>query len=102
MHTKDQIVEMLATRDVAIGRALVALHKRQTDDEKLHQNTCKKNGRGFRPCDAFVGSSMAEFYQKNGYITSKQAAYWRKPMKNGQMKIAIYANQLLVVAGETK
>lgn len=102
MYTKDQIVEMLATRDVAIGRALVALYKRQTADEQSAHSTKNNNGRGFRPCDAFVGSSMAEFYQKNGFITSKQAAYWRKPMKNGQMKIAIYANQLLVVAGESK
>lgn len=100
MYTKDQIVEMLATRDVAIGRALVALYNRQTIDEQSNQVTTKQNGAGFRPCDAFVGSSMAQFYQKNGYITQKQAAYWRKPMKNGQMKITIYANQLLVVASE--
>lgn len=97
---KQDIINLLETRDVAIGRALVALYERQTNDEQQSQCTTKQNGRGFRPCDAFVGSSMAQFYLKNKFLTEKQVAYWRKPLSNGQMKIAIYANQLLRVAEE--
>lgn len=54
--------------------------------------------RGFRPCHARMGSSMAEFYNRNGYLSPKQIAYWRVPMKKGGMRIAIYWKQLLAEA----
>jgi hypothetical protein len=41
-----------------------------------------------------MGTSMAKFYQRNGYLTAKQIAYWRARGKQG-MRIAIYWRQLL-------
>ena len=102
MHTKASIVRLLETNDTAVGRALVALNKRQTVDEQYSETTKHNNGRGFRSCDARMGTSMAMFYTRNGYLSPKQLAYWRKPQSNGVMRIAVYANQLLIVAKENQ
>jgi len=95
---KDAIVELLRTNDKAIIRALIVLNERQTIDEQLSTTTKYQNGKGFRPCHARMGTSMAEFFTKNNYLSPKQIAYWRKPNTKGIMRIEIYANQLLKIA----
>lgn len=100
MLTRQGIVELLKTNDRAVARALVALNLRQTQDEQASESTRYHNGQGFRPCHARMGTSMAQFYQRRGYLTDKQISYWRRPMKGGKMKIEIYANQLLAIAQE--
>jgi predicted ArsR family transcriptional regulator len=93
--TKEKVVELLAKNDKAVGRALLRLHQNQTDDEQVTQTVKYRNMKGFRPCHARMGSSMAEFFLNKGYLSPKQAAYWRVCDKNGNMRIGIYANQLL-------
>ncbi len=93
--SKELIIKLLETNDKAVGRALLRLTERQTTDEQLEKDTKYKNGMGFRPCHARVGVEMAEFFQKKGYLTVKQARYWRVKDKKGNMRIGIYANQLL-------
>lgn len=95
--TGTQIVDMLRTNDKAVARALVVLFERQTDDEKATEHTRHHNGRGFRPCHARMGTSMAKFYLQRGFLTPKQIAYWRREGKEG-MRIAIYWRQLLDAA----
>lgn len=95
---KQDIVTLLATNDKAVCRALVVLNERQTADEQISENTKYLNGQGFRPCHARMGSSMVKFLERNGYLTPKQIAYWRMPQKDGKMRIAIYAGQLLAIA----
>lgn len=103
-YTRKDIVDLLTREDElgmhAVGRALVALNKRQNTDEQISEITKYRNYRGFRPCDARVGTSMAKFYSRNGYLTEKQIAYWRRSQKNGVKRIAVYANQLLKVVKE--
>ena len=94
MMTKDQIVHLLETNDKAIARALVVLNDRQTADEQRSQDTKYHNGRGFRPCHAHMGTSMAQFFLRNGFLTPKQIQYWRKTMADGNMRIGIYWKQL--------
>lgn len=98
MVTKFDIVTLLKTRDAAIARALVVLNERQTADEQVSENTKYHNGRGFRPCHARMGTSMAKFFLRNGYLSPKQINYWRALQKDGKMRIEIYAGQLLDVA----
>ena len=98
MLNKDYIVNLLLTNDKAVARALLALTARQTLDEQASEHTKYDNGMGFRPCHARMGTSMAKFYERNGYLSPKQIAYWRKPQKDGKARIEIYANQLLTVA----
>ena len=98
--TKDDIIALLKSNDRAIIRALIVLNDRQTNDEQSTEMTRYRNGRGFRPCHARMGTSMAQFYLRNSFLSPKQIAYWRKPMRDGKMRIEIYAGQLLEVAKE--
>lgn len=91
---KEHIIKLLETNDKAVIRALVVLNARQTPNEQSSQMTVQNNGRGFTPYHAFMGTSMANFYAKTGFLTDKQIAYWRKPNAKGRMKIAMYWKQL--------
>jgi hypothetical protein len=93
--TADAIVNLLATNDRAVGRALIVLRNRQTADEQVSESTKHHNNRGFRPCHARMGTSMANFFERAGYLTPKQVAYWRTKEKTGKMRIAIYWRQLM-------
>ena len=97
--SKTEIVELLRNSDKAIGRALIVLKDRQTSDEQASETTRHLNGRGFRPCHARMGVSMAKFYERTGYLSPKQLAYWRKEGKEG-MRLAIYWGQLAEAAAE--
>ena len=98
MLNKEQIVKLLATNDKAVARALLVVNGNQTANERSAEATINRNGEGFRPCHARMGTSMAQFYEKRGYLTEKQVAYWRKTDKTGAMRIAIYWRQLAEAA----
>lgn len=98
MVNKSEVINLLRTNDKAIARALVVLADRQTIDEQVSESTKYHNNRGFRPCHARMGTSMAKFFKARGYLSPKQIAYWRAAMKTGQMRIEIYAGQLLDAA----
>lgn len=93
--TANDIVNLLTNNDKAVGRALLVLRNRQTADEQVSESTKHHNNRGFRPCHARMGTSMANFFEKTGYLTPKQVAYWRTKEKTGKMRIAIYWRQLM-------
>jgi hypothetical protein len=97
---KTEIIELLQRNDKAIARALVVLNERQTESEQATQDTKYDNGVGFTPADARMGTSMAQFYSKRGYLTEKQLAYWKKPNVRGVWRICKYAGQLLEIAME--
>lgn len=97
---RDHIVRLLETNDKAVARALLVLNARQTADERATEATRHDNGRGFRPCHARMGTSMAQFYSRNGYLSEKQVAYWRKRDRAGNMRIGIYWKQLIEAAIE--
>ena len=95
MHNKDSIVKLLKTDDRAVARALLVLNERQTQDEQATENTRYLNGRGFRPCHARLGTSMAKQFANKGWLSKKQIDYWRVLDKAGNMRIGIYWAQLL-------
>ena len=95
MLSKDELLNLLKTNDKAVARALVVLNNRQTADEQAAQGTRYLNGMGFRPCHARMGTSMAKFYERTGYLTPKQVAYWRTADKSGSMRIGLYWRQIL-------
>jgi hypothetical protein len=96
--TGTDIVNLLKTNDAAVERALVRLYHRQTSDEQVDQDVKVRNMRGFRPCHARMGSSMAQQILNGRRLSERQIAYWRVPMKKGGMRIAIYWRQLLAEA----
>jgi hypothetical protein len=95
VHTVESIKTLLAMNDRAVGRALVVLNNRQTIDEQQTESTRHSNGRGFNGCDAKIGTSCAKYFLKNGTLSPKQLAFWRKITKSGRSKIEIYSRQLL-------
>lgn len=95
MWTKDTIVALLDSNDKAVGKALIHLRNRQTADERVQEHTKYDNGRGFKPCHARMGTSMANFFERNGYLSAKQVAYWRVREATGNSRIGCYWKQLL-------
>ena len=95
---KHYIAQLLQNNYKAIIRALIVLNERQTRDEQASEDTKYNNGVGFTPADAKMGTSMAEFYARRGYLTDKQLAYWKKPNRKGVWRICKYAGQLLDAA----
>ncbi len=95
MLTKQSIITLLQTDARAVARALIVLTERQTTDERNSEQTRHLNGRGFRPCHARMGTNMANFFKRQGYLTDRQVAYWRQTDRTGAMRIGIYAGQLL-------
>lgn len=82
-----------------VGRALVALFNRQTDDEKASDATRVDNGRGFKSCDAYSGSLTAKYFMKHGTLLPWQVEKWTKPVgKSGRPRIAQYHRQLNEIA----
>ncbi len=100
--TKLEIIKLLNTNDKAIIRAIVVLNERQTLDEKLSNATINRNGQGFTPADAYMGTSMANSIAKWGSLTVKQLEYWKKPNAKGVPRINKYAGQLLAIAKAKK
>ena len=96
--TQESIVDLLRTSDKAVGRALLVLNANQTADERASGATIQHNGKGFAPYHAEIGTSMANYFQRNGFLTPRQLAYWRGLNKRGQMRIAIYWRQLIEAA----
>lgn len=93
--TSTDIIKLLRVNDKAVARALVVLNNRQLSSEQRVGDSVVRNGRGFRPAHARMGTAMAEFYTCNKYLTAKQISYWRATDKNGNMRIGIYHRQLL-------
>ena len=100
MVNRTQIVELLRTRDDAVGRALLAINARQTQDERQQEMTKYHNMRGFTSGDAKRGTGMANYYARFGKLTPKQLAWWRVSNAKGRSRIEKYVEQLLLVAKE--
>jgi hypothetical protein len=103
--TRDTIRNMLrndnrAYVEAVIGRALLSLLDRQTEDEKIAADTRVWNAVGFSGADAKSGTLTAKFYAKHGKLLDWQVEKWTKPSKNGYPRLAKYAKQLNEIALE--
>lgn len=86
--------------DAVIGRALLALLNRQTEDEQRSNDTKIWNSVGFSGADARSGSLTAKSFAKNGRLLDWQRDKWLKPAKNGYPRLCKYAKQLNEIALE--
>ena len=80
MWTKDRMIALLTTNDLAVERALVVLYDRQTHDEKRDSETKHHNAVGFRKNHDHTGSRLACYILKG----------WKQP--NG--KKLLHLNQV--------
>ncbi len=97
--SKQSIIELLACNDKAVGRAVVALWKRQTEDERQARTTKHENGRGFNQADGGPGCSDAALFAEQGWLPVTIVEFWRAPQGN-TTRIGKYAGQLLEIALE--
>lgn len=102
VHTKESIRDLLSERDDAIIKAILVLADLQTQDEQAHECTKHLNGEGFQPCDAYMGTNLAKFYRKKGYLSKRQLNYFKRIQKNGRMRICKYAGQLAKIANSNE
>tara|TARA_R110000765_G_scaffold145233_2_gene247347 strand:- start:40 stop:336 length:297 start_codon:yes stop_codon:yes gene_type:complete len=89
--TPEEIKALLGESDKAVARAILAIYNRQTEDEKIVKETSAANGVGYSGVDANFMSSLAQFYQSKGFLSTGQLKYRRKAI----MK---YAGQLTEIA----
>jgi len=86
-----------------VGRALVALLKRQTNEEQNSNDTREENGIGFSGADARSGSLTAKsFIKYKGRLLDWQLDKWTKATRNGYPRISKYHRQLNEIALEKK
>jgi len=101
--TATSLANMINTADAnkrikIVGRALVALFNRQTEDEKTVNDTREHNSIGFSGSDGKSGSLTAKFFLKHGTLLDWQLDKWLKPARNGLPRICKYHKQLNHIA----
>jgi len=89
--TRDEIKAKLNEDPKWVERGIVAIYKRQTEDEKRSEATKIHNGVGFNKVDAGFLTSLAKAIEKYGRLTPKQLTYGRK-------KVMKYSGQLVKIA----
>ncbi len=101
--TKETITRLLLKNDEAVGRALLAILKRQTFDEQQAHDTKYVNGVGFSAFDANIMTSMAEQWRDKQFLSPKQLTFLRAcPGKQKVARICKYAGQLLDIANASQ
>jgi len=98
MLTREKFNELIDRDDEvgmhAIGRALVHLFNRQTQDEKATNDTKVHNNLGFTSGDARSGSLSAKYYLKHKKLEDWQLKSWRKPSAKGGTRLGKYYRQI--------
>lgn len=85
---RDQLKTLIKKDDEFVIGALLTIYHQQTPYEKDAQGTLEQNNIGFNGADGTFMSSVAEYYLKEGHLSSKQIDYARK-------NIVKYSRQLL-------
>ena len=93
--TVAEIREMVASREEAQNRALIAIYNGQTQQEKVSQTTVEDNGIGFTGCDAEILTSFAEQFLRRQFLSPKQRAILAKKMPK-------YAGQVIKMSDPVK
>ena len=90
--TEDEIRELVQTNDKVLYGALKKLYACQTADEQSIGETVEHNGVGFNGVDSKILSSMAEFLNRNGYLSAKQKVLVRRKMVKYTKQLTRLAN----------
>ena len=90
-YNRGKIQDMLVFNDRAVLRAVVAIYKLQTDEEKNAETTKESNGRGFTGVDAPILSSFAKQILQRGTLSHKQLDMARRKMMKYWRQLAAIA-----------
>jgi hypothetical protein len=89
--TLDAVRELLDRSDKAVERAVVAIYRRQTEDEQAQHQTRWNNGIGFAACHARLGSYYAKWILSGRHLSGVHVERARKMVRH-------YAGQLHQIA----
>jgi hypothetical protein len=90
--TREEIIEMLETNPRAVERAMVAIWKRQTQDEQRDFTTRHSNNIGFCGWSAKSGSYYAQRVQNGGALTGHHLVKARKIAIHHSKQLVAIAN----------
>ena len=90
-YTKEEIVKMLTSSNLAIERGLVAIFRKQTRDEQYSEETKHLNRVGFSGAHAKTGTYLANYVLSGKHLSGK----W---VEKGRRMILHYAQQLTDIA----
>ena len=91
--TKTEIIALLDTSNLAVTRAVLAIHARQTVSEQASHQSSEHNKVGFNSYDAGFFSSIADQLNNGWNLTDKQINAARRGIKK-------YWKQLQQIAEE--
>lgn len=89
--TPEAIKALLDSSDAAVERAVVAIFKRQTDDEQVREETRHRNGVGFAACHAHRGSYYARWILAGRHLSGQH-------LDKARRMVRWYARQLCEIA----
>lgn len=92
-QTKESILALLESNDLAVQRGIVAIWKRQTDEEQRTLQTHEHNNVGFSGFDAELLSSFVEQLQRGKLWSPKQWEIARKRVRKYAQQLADIANE---------
>lgn len=93
--TKEQIKEKLLSDNKWLIRGMLAIYKKQTDDEKQSGITAYDNGVGFNGIDAELLTNFSLQYISFRSLSAKQIEIMRKKMPKYAGQLAKIANGLV-------
>ncbi len=91
-----ETIKALLDRDVlAVERAIVAIYRRQTEDEKESYETKHHNRVGFAACHAHLGSYYARWILSGRHLSGSHVERARRMVRHyaGQLHQIALANQ---------
>lgn len=91
---KEYLVKTILTSDKAVVRAILAIYRSQTEDERITRESTENNGVGFTKYDAPLMSKYAELLLHGPGLTQSQVNRARHIMKR-------YWRQLMVISKRT-
>lgn len=89
--TKEEISNGIIASNSWVERGVVAIYNKQTEEEKIIDNTTKKNGVGYSGADAHLMSYYAKWILSGKNLSGKHLEKARK-------KILKYVGQLTKIA----
>ena len=89
--TKEQIVYKLQNDQKWLERGIIAIYEKQTREEKVEQDSNRKNGVGFNKPDSHKLSYYAQWIQSGKHLNGKH-------LENARKKMLKYAGQLTDIA----
>lgn len=96
-----RITYKVKTNDRWAMRALLALYRNQTDDERSAERTVYRNDIGFNGVDAGILTSLAKQLEERGTLSVKQMAILHKTLPKYAGQLARIATSV-VTHGETE